>query len=475
MPTIQEIAAILAARDFDQFIGLAEDQHFEVKSASYDLTQAPGRFELAKDVAAFATTEGGYLIVGLNTTRDAARDQDIVDQLTLIPAADFNPRQYSGIVGDNVFPRIEGLTADWVHMDGAATGLGVILVPPQDDDTKPFVISKVVNDGQALKQIVVGYVERVNGNNVPVNPAKLQEILRNGRNSTSQRLSRIESALDALRTAERAPVVPIAPIDAAAVPAAAAPPVDTATLWIRINVMSDGIDAQLPHYVIGSAVDRGNRIARFHRDGGADSIRNRLRNAGELGPFAYDIATDTPGEAGPGDSLETQTDRKHLRVFNDGTILFRCVADDTFLGATRNAAAFQQSPRINPVVVVEMHASYVTFVTEMLGRLASPPLHVVFAFGLRNPTNLAGRRVFLTDRVLPGGLEVDLNTYPLERNPPEAEVRVDAADVQAAPLRVAYRLVEEFYAMFDFDGAPIPFTHQVDGHTEIDLNALRNR
>jgi len=42
MPTIQEVAAILAARDFNQFLGLAEDQHFEVKSASYDLTQAPG-------------------------------------------------------------------------------------------------------------------------------------------------------------------------------------------------------------------------------------------------------------------------------------------------------------------------------------------------------------------------------------------------------------------------------------------------
>ena len=68
MPTIAETAAILAARDFNQFIGLAENQHFEVKSASYDLAQAAGRFELAKDVAALATTEGGYLIAGLNTS-----------------------------------------------------------------------------------------------------------------------------------------------------------------------------------------------------------------------------------------------------------------------------------------------------------------------------------------------------------------------------------------------------------------------
>lgn len=403
------------------------------------------------------------------------RDQDVVDQLTLIAEADFNPRQYTGIVGDHVFPAIAGLTAEWIHADGAATGLGVILVPPQNDDDKPFVVSRVVNDGQALKQIVVGYVERINGNNEPVNPTRLQGILRNGRNSTSQRLSRIESALDALRTAERAPVAPIVPIEPAAAPAAAAPPVDTVTLWSRVNAMSEGINAQVPHYVVGAAVDRGNRIARFHREGAADSMRYRLRNAGELGPFAYDIATDTPGEAGPGDSLEAQTDRKHLRVYNDGTILFRCVADDTFLGATRNAAAFQHAPRINPVVVVEMHASYVTFVAEMLGRLASPSQNVVFAFGLRNPTNLAGERVFLTNRVMPGGLEVDLQRYPLERTPPDAEVSVNAAEVQAAPLRVAYRLVEEFYAMFDFDGAPIPFTFHVDGHTEIDLNALRNR
>ncbi len=77
--------------------------------------------------------------------------------------------------------------------------------------------------------------------------------------------------------------------------------------------MSDGIDARVPHYVIGSAVESGNRITRFYREGMADSIRERLRDAGRLHYAAFDIAIGAPGEAGPGDSVEAfQGDRKHL-------------------------------------------------------------------------------------------------------------------------------------------------------------------
>jgi len=69
MPPIADIADILQRRDFNQFVNLIEDEFLEVKSQSYNLDDAENRYELAKDVAAMATTHGGYLIIGLAMSR----------------------------------------------------------------------------------------------------------------------------------------------------------------------------------------------------------------------------------------------------------------------------------------------------------------------------------------------------------------------------------------------------------------------
>jgi len=70
--TFEAIKVILDTRQFDQLIGREEDAWFEAKQRSpYDLTPPTGRYELAKDVSAFANADGGLLVVGLTTTRVA--------------------------------------------------------------------------------------------------------------------------------------------------------------------------------------------------------------------------------------------------------------------------------------------------------------------------------------------------------------------------------------------------------------------
>ena len=67
--SFESIKTILDTHAYDSLIGLEEATWLEAKGRNpYDFTTPAGRFELAKDVSAFANAEGGILIVGLATT-----------------------------------------------------------------------------------------------------------------------------------------------------------------------------------------------------------------------------------------------------------------------------------------------------------------------------------------------------------------------------------------------------------------------
>ena len=64
------VKQIIERHAYNSLIGLKEDQWLEVKgSAPYNLATPAGRYELAKDATAFANGTGGFIIVGLETTR----------------------------------------------------------------------------------------------------------------------------------------------------------------------------------------------------------------------------------------------------------------------------------------------------------------------------------------------------------------------------------------------------------------------
>jgi hypothetical protein len=66
--SFESIKTILDTRQFAALIGLDEDTWLEAKGRNpYDFATPMGRYELAKDVTAFANAEGGILLVGLTT------------------------------------------------------------------------------------------------------------------------------------------------------------------------------------------------------------------------------------------------------------------------------------------------------------------------------------------------------------------------------------------------------------------------
>lgn len=146
---------ILDAHQLEQLVGVREDMAFEAKRANaYDVTQASGRLELAKDVAGFANSQGGHLVIGLVTTPLAAEQTDEVTALDLMPAGAIQPNQLAAIIRELTHPPIAGLQVTWVaSLQDAAMGVVVVRVPPQEEARKWFLIGGTVEEMAAAVKL----------------------------------------------------------------------------------------------------------------------------------------------------------------------------------------------------------------------------------------------------------------------------------------------------------------------------------
>lgn len=200
--SFESAKAILDHHAYPSLIGLREDGWLEAKGGTpYDLDAPEGRYELAKDVAAFANGTGGIVIVGLRTTRNANTQTDEITAYDLCAQATFNATQYASLIAEYIHPAIEGLAVYWVPVNPEGTnGLGIIEVPPQNPDRQYFLIANAVDGGSRIRQFVFGVVRRNESSNDPFTIAQLYGYIRKGKGSLAQRLTSIEDKLDAVLT-----------------------------------------------------------------------------------------------------------------------------------------------------------------------------------------------------------------------------------------------------------------------------------
>jgi Schlafen, AlbA_2 len=204
--SFQSVKAIVDSQRFDSFIGLNEDAWFDAKHKNpYDLDEAEGRFELAKDVCAFANAEGGFLVVGLGTDFPASEKTERVNALDPCLEAEFNVRQYRGVIDEYVYPTIRGLKVFWTPGNpGDDRGFGVVEIPPQSQHLQYFLIAKVAEAGTHLSQIVFGLSRRNGTASDPLSVSQLHSQVQRGKNPVPETLARLEDKIDILLARETA-------------------------------------------------------------------------------------------------------------------------------------------------------------------------------------------------------------------------------------------------------------------------------
>lgn len=194
------IKTILDTHAYGSLIGLEEDTWLEAKGRNpYDFSTPAGRFELAKDVSAFANADGGILIVGLTTTPLPAAKTEQITAHDLCTQQEFSVEQYQGLIKEHVYPTIRDLRIYWSPVNPEAThGLGIIEVPTQSPNHKYFLTAKVIESGTKIKQIVFGVAKRIESSNDPLSISELHKNMQSGKNPVPQTLARVEEKLDKL-------------------------------------------------------------------------------------------------------------------------------------------------------------------------------------------------------------------------------------------------------------------------------------
>ena len=229
-----------------------------------------------------------------------------------------------------------------------------------------------------------------------------------------------------------------------------------------------------PFYIITASVPPGNRVLRFHGTGD-DSASHLLANVPRFRYAGFDVAIPDWPQPGPDNSLELRwDDRKILRLYQDGTLIFRARADYNFLGWGVEPHEFEEFPKLNPVPVVEVNTSFVHLYRSVLGYLKNVADTIYFQLSLHDGTWPNGR-LFMTEySPNPTIIGWDpVNRWEIQMDPAEEEVEVSSADLVHAPNRVAYLIVWTFTSMFDLPGDKIPFVRRVGEELEIDLDAIR--
>ncbi|MFJ5260101.1 helix-turn-helix domain-containing protein [Streptomyces sp. NPDC088387] len=150
------IVTLLAQQRPEAIVGMPESEWVDFKGVGpagpYDLSLDAKKYELAKDVAAFANAAGGLLVCGFTATRRPTDLHEAVVKPVPFAKRLVNTERYKAVIADLARPPI-GVEFSW-YDDPGDPGLGylVIEVPALPESARWALVTKILNeDGKLVK------------------------------------------------------------------------------------------------------------------------------------------------------------------------------------------------------------------------------------------------------------------------------------------------------------------------------------
>jgi hypothetical protein len=149
--------SLIRAGHPELLIGMFENEWLDAKRVPYRLDLPTERYELAKDVAAFANANGGLVLIGVKTKGRPEGDE--IRSVNECVLADVSLREWRSLIDKRVHPRIEGLLIERIERSTAERGVVLVQVPSQADRHKPFLVLGT-RDGNQVSELGFTYAVR---------------------------------------------------------------------------------------------------------------------------------------------------------------------------------------------------------------------------------------------------------------------------------------------------------------------------
>jgi predicted HTH transcriptional regulator len=140
----------LAAGKPDDLLGTAETSWVDFKRSPYAMTSEKDKFELCKDVAAFANAQGGLLVLGVAAEKKSDQALEVATELRPFPQDKVDISKYIDTLNEYLRPRVN-VKHRW-YSDPARSASGtdnyylVIEVDPVPELRRYVLVRRVVND-----------------------------------------------------------------------------------------------------------------------------------------------------------------------------------------------------------------------------------------------------------------------------------------------------------------------------------------
>jgi hypothetical protein len=228
----------------------------------------------------------------------------------------------------------------------------------------------------------------------------------------------------------------------------------------------------LPYYILATVPTQAVRFKAFF-EGGPGSIRSLLEDPPRLRRSGWDIYCGDRARIVKAEFLEVSLgDDKLVRLYEDGTMVVRGLADESFLGWGKTHEEGKYV--LNPLAIIEFIFSTVHVYSLLLSHFERQPEVLQFEQHLKNAKTDSG-----TVYLKPGHVEKDFwrffaSAYPAKTNELNVSQQIAVNEITGAPAHGAYRIVEKLFAMFGCGPEEIPYTIVSDGKKAIDVERIKN-
>ncbi|HEY2281031.1 MAG TPA: hypothetical protein VGI00_21950, partial [Streptosporangiaceae bacterium] len=161
-------------------IGYQESEWLECKSVAYELKNNPEslwKYELAVDVAQFANSEaGGLLVIGYRTEKKDG--VDTIAKATPVPTSTKRLQMYRDVLRQRIHPPVSRVLIDAYPWDSG--DLICLFVPPQKAENQPYLVAGSVVEERYVKSGIT-IVRRHGDASIPVTAEEIHSTIVAGR------------------------------------------------------------------------------------------------------------------------------------------------------------------------------------------------------------------------------------------------------------------------------------------------------
>lgn len=207
----------------------------------------------------------------------------------------------------------------------------------------------------------------------------------------------------------------------------------------------------------------------------AGPIRSLLENPGQLRYAGWDLTMNGPAKIVKGDYIElTSAERKHIQVYEDGSVFVRVSADNDYLSWGLNDNNFRETPRLNTLALIEFSLNFCRLCSALTKFMEPQPTEVEFKVEIRNAFFEKSKLFLIPHPVSTHWFMYTDNRFVAPE--PSATRRLSVATelLRSRPDVAAFLLVRQIFLWFGASPDTIPYSSGEADLKFIDEDMIRN-